>query len=31
WHGRRLCMAKKPKCDVCPFLPHCPEGQKNVP
>jgi endonuclease-3 len=24
-HGRRLCVAKQPKCDECPVLPHCPQ------
>lgn len=23
WHGRRICDARKPKCEVCPLLPHC--------
>ncbi|MFH1057992.1 MAG: endonuclease III [Pseudomonadota bacterium] len=27
WHGRTLCHARKPKCDQCPLLPHCPHGQ----
>jgi endonuclease III len=31
WHGRRLCMARNPKCEPCPFLPHCPEGQSRLP
>ncbi len=29
-HGRAICQARKPKCDICPLLPHCPFGQKNV-
>ena len=24
WHGRRLCSAKKPRCDVCPLYDLCP-------
>ena len=24
WHGRRLCRARKPDCDACPLVPHCP-------
>ncbi|MFW5879121.1 MAG: endonuclease III [Myxococcota bacterium] len=28
WHGRELCNARSPKCNICPFLPHCPEGRK---
>jgi endonuclease-3 len=27
-HGRAICQARKPKCEVCPLLPHCPAGQK---
>ncbi len=27
-HGRRICQARKPKCEICPLLPHCPAGQK---
>ncbi|MFZ5585358.1 MAG: endonuclease III [Thermodesulfobacteriota bacterium] len=27
WHGRQICQARKPKCDICPLLPHCPHGQ----
>jgi endonuclease III len=29
-HGRAICQARKPKCDQCPLLPHCPAGQKFV-
>ncbi|HEV2295835.1 MAG TPA: endonuclease III [Tepidisphaeraceae bacterium] len=29
-HGRAICQARKPKCDVCPLLLHCPAGQKFV-
>jgi endonuclease-3 len=28
FHGRRICHARKPKCTICPLLPHCPAGQK---
>lgn len=24
WHGRRVCDAKRPKCDECVLAPHCP-------
>jgi endonuclease III len=24
FHGRRVCVARKPKCSICPLLPHCP-------
>ncbi len=27
-HGRAICQARKPKCEACPLLPHCPAGQK---
>ena len=29
-HGRAICQARKPKCDQCPLLPHCPAGQRIV-
>jgi endonuclease-3 len=29
-HGREVCQARKPKCELCPLLPHCPAGQKFV-
>ena len=29
-HGRAICQARKPKCDQCPLLPHCPAGQKFI-
>jgi endonuclease-3 len=27
-HGRAICQARKPRCEACPLLPHCPAGQK---
>ncbi|HAZ62783.1 MAG TPA: endonuclease III, partial [Armatimonadetes bacterium] len=24
WHGRKLCVARKPKCAICPVLALCP-------
>ena len=30
FHGRQICHARKPKCDQCPLLPHCPAGQKFI-
>jgi endonuclease-3 len=30
WHGRRLCMARNPKCSVCDLLPYCKYGQANI-
>lgn len=29
-HGRRICQARKPRCQECPLLPYCPAGQKLV-
>ena len=29
-HGRAVCQARKPRCQECPLLPHCPAGQKLV-
>jgi endonuclease III len=26
-HGRAICQARKPKCNVCPLLDYCPAGQ----
>lgn len=26
WHGRRVCIARRPKCDVCPLAPCCPSA-----
>jgi endonuclease-3 len=28
YHGRAICIARRPKCEECPLLPHCPGGQK---
>jgi endonuclease-3 len=29
-HGRSICTARKPYCNQCPILAHCPFGQKAV-
>ena len=29
-HGRQICQARKPKCEQCPLLPHCPAGPKFI-
>ena len=29
-HGRTLCGARNPKCDDCPLVDLCPEGQKRM-
>lgn len=26
WHGRKVCNARKPKCDECLLAPHCPSA-----
>jgi len=26
-HGRAICQARKPKCEICPLLPDCPAGK----
>ncbi|MEW6386401.1 MAG: endonuclease III [Thermodesulfobacteriota bacterium] len=28
WHGREICLARKPKCSRCPLLPYCDYGQQ---
>lgn len=28
YHGRRICNARKPLCEACVLLPHCPTGPK---
>ncbi len=30
YHGRAICTARKPCCETCPLLPHCPTGQEIV-
>lgn len=30
WHGRRQCFARKPKCETCPLVPHCPSAFKEA-
>lgn len=31
WHGRRICHARKPNCEVCPLLGVCPSSLVDVP
>jgi endonuclease-3 len=31
YHGRKICLARNPKCAQCPLLPHCPTGAKLAP
>jgi len=26
WHGRRCCSARRPDCEHCPLVPHCPSA-----
>lgn len=28
-HGRRICIARAPKCEICPLLSDCPYGKKR--
>jgi len=30
FHGREICHARKPKCSMCPLLPHCRAGEKFI-
>jgi len=30
WHGRAVCMARKPRCPVCTLLPVCDYGQRET-
>lgn len=29
-HGRRTCIARRPKCDVCPIIDHCPSAHRQT-
>ena len=29
WHGRKICIARNPKCDMCPVNKYCNEYNKN--
>lgn len=29
WHGRNICIAKKPKCDICPINSYCKKYTKK--
>ena len=28
WHGRKVCTARKPRCDACALAPYCPSAGK---
>jgi endonuclease III len=30
WHGRRVCNARKPDCDACSLVPHCPSAFREA-
>ncbi|MDX2019107.1 MAG: endonuclease III [Deltaproteobacteria bacterium] len=30
YHGRRMCFARKPDCEHCPLVPHCPSAFKET-
>ncbi len=30
FHGRQICQARKPKCEQCPILSHCPAGPTYI-
>ncbi|HEY8393860.1 MAG TPA: endonuclease III [Thermaerobacter sp.] len=30
WHGRKICHARNPRCELCPLLPECPTGQQQA-
>lgn len=30
WHGRRTCLAKRPKCESCSIMPYCEFYKKNI-
>lgn len=29
-HGRQICIARRPKCEICPLLPYCPGAREEV-
>ncbi|MFV9511374.1 endonuclease III [Tepidibacillus sp. LV47] len=29
WHGRRVCIARNPKCEICPLQPYCQYAKEN--
>lgn len=28
-HGRQICQARKPRCEICPLRPHCDHGRQH--
>lgn len=31
WHGRRICSARRPKCEICDLYPYCWYGKNTLP
>jgi endonuclease-3 len=31
WHGRKICVARKPLCGICPIRKECDYGSKVTP
>lgn len=31
WHGRAICLARRPKCGECPLVPDCPTSAEFLP
>ena len=30
WHGRRICLARRPRCEVCPLVDLCPSSRVDA-
>jgi endonuclease-3 len=30
YHGREICQARRPKCEICSIMPYCLYGNKNI-
>ncbi|MBI5868325.1 MAG: endonuclease III [candidate division Zixibacteria bacterium] len=31
WHGRAICLARRPRCESCPLVPDCPGSRDYLP
>ncbi len=31
WHGRAICLARRPRCESCPLMPDCPGSRDYLP
>jgi len=31
WHGRRICAARRPRCEDCPLCDLCPSCRLSIP